>query len=1049
MRTSYLIKLRSATTAASLWSPFPPACAWTVVRDHGCEVEYVCLMQLIPKARSKMQTHDFYRAEALLIRPPAARCCCSSPRVAARCCCRLLRAAAAAARRTLLLLLLRAAAWCCSPPACGSPRAAAARRRLPLSVASQIQLSDSPPAVPARPLRGAARLLPRRRFRPRAPADAALRPCHHVHVLQALNCGDAEMTRGTGKFWDPDSDPDCEELGDADVLAQPHRRSASSQVPRHTAAAPPGNGSASTPPSQTRRKAHRRSTPPSPGRVLPPWKKLWKGPLPPPRTTPETTLGDILIPALRKASSEVSGSVGVGHGDPESTRVQFWKQPDPSHTARVEPIRTASTPVIGKPKRRLFNPTLVSTITTSVSRSYLDVLMAGGHRGRDRGRDPPGRGFAPGRRQRDRGGQGGASATAGAGVPGNGQGGRGTGGAVPRGGNSGAARRGAQVSFGSGAGQGDPSGNQTADPVDGQVSGGGGGRGRGRGAAGAAVNSVPAVEPSVEPAGQAGDQRVEQGNQKRKRREPSVKLVCTICTEEHFTNQCPQLRGPKPSVAYCGAAEDGIGFFQIQAARTNHIVSPVLTSAAALITVEEGSISSELLQSELARIIPVQWNWIVQEHGDKSFVVPFPCKEELDRMVAIRRITTKNKEGVLIFDEFDDDIKPIKVLDQVWVTVTKVPRVLRSFLPLWAVGSIIGATQKVDVNHLRLTGEVRILVAVFNAKQIPKHADVCVNRSIYRIFFKADEALRDDSFNPDEGGDDDNNDLGGSEDHEMEDAPDATQPPAPGNNNKNNGTEKSPTSTAHDLPQKQAALIDGALDIQCERLLEEISIKVMVEPDYGVERKGYSPLSEVELAAYNDLVASPNKVHPSTISLQSRTELPEVESLADALGDSAGAGASSSPSNPVDADAQLPAGPAAAAEVESSAGEGTLESCDDSTVSLQHGAGEVVLPPSVPGIEELPATRTMAKGGNFMEEATLKQTTLRRSLRSKAMADEHTLQKTSRMAAKKNLESPGYLQGNLQRDEQAKSVLSLMSKNIEMIALQLSNGGWKHIYHNV
>ena len=41
----------------------------------------------------------------------------------------------------------------------------------------------------------------------------------------------------------------------------------------------------------------------------------------------------------------------------------------------------------------------------------------------------------------------------------------------------------------------------------------------------------------------------EQGNQKRKRKDPSVKRECTICTEEHFTNQCPLLRGPKPTVA--------------------------------------------------------------------------------------------------------------------------------------------------------------------------------------------------------------------------------------------------------------------------------------------------------------------------------------------------------------------------------------------------------------------------------------------------------------------------------------------------------------------
>lgn len=124
--------------------------------------------------------------------------------------------------------------------------------------------------------------------------------------------------------------------------------------------------------------------------------------------------------------------------------------------------------------------------------------------------------------------------------------------------------------------------------------------------------------------------------------------------------------------------------------------------------------SAQLLQVELARIIPVRWDWDVQEQGSQSFVVPFLSKDELDRMIAIRAITTRNKEGTLIFEEFIDDVQPIKVLDQVWVTITKVPRVLRSFLPLWAVGSIVGATQKVDMVHLRATGQVHILVEVLD-----------------------------------------------------------------------------------------------------------------------------------------------------------------------------------------------------------------------------------------------------------------------------------------------------------------------------------------------
>jgi hypothetical protein len=75
----------------------------------------------------------------------------------------------------------------------------------------------------------------------------------------------------------------------------------------------------------------------------------------------------------------------------------------------------------------------------------------------------------------------------------------------------------------------------------------------------------------------------------------------------------------------------------------------------------------------LARFIPVCWDWEVQVQGATSFVVPFPSKEELECMIAIRTITTKNKEGTIVFEEFVDDVQPIKVLEQVWVTVTRVP----------------------------------------------------------------------------------------------------------------------------------------------------------------------------------------------------------------------------------------------------------------------------------------------------------------------------------------------------------------------------------------
>jgi hypothetical protein len=108
-----------------------------------------------------------------------------------------------------------------------------------------------------------------------------------------------------------------------------------------------------------------------------------------------------------------------------------------------------------------------------------------------------------------------------------------------------------------------------------------------------------------------------------------------------------------------------MGFFQIQAARSNQIVNPAQVSFAALITVETGEVNAQLISLELARIIHVRWNWEVQELGNKSFMVPFPSKEELERMMAIHTITTRGKEGTITFQEFVDDVQPIKVLEQV------------------------------------------------------------------------------------------------------------------------------------------------------------------------------------------------------------------------------------------------------------------------------------------------------------------------------------------------------------------------------------------------
>jgi hypothetical protein len=106
-------------------------------------------------------------------------------------------------------------------------------------------------------------------------------------------------------------------------------------------------------------------------------------------------------------------------------------------------------------------------------------------------------------------------------------------------------------------------------------------------------------------------------------------LRCSICSGDHFTSSCPQLNGHKPAATFCGLAGDGLGFFHILTDWNYTAVMSEREFATALITVTRGVVPPELLKSEVTRILPVEWEWEIQEHGDKAYVVPFPCKIEL------------------------------------------------------------------------------------------------------------------------------------------------------------------------------------------------------------------------------------------------------------------------------------------------------------------------------------------------------------------------------------------------------------------------------------
>lgn len=98
-----------------------------------------------------------------------------------------------------------------------------------------------------------------------------------------------------------------------------------------------------------------------------------------------------------------------------------------------------------------------------------------------------------------------------------------------------------------------------------------------------------------------------------------------------------------------------------------------------LLVIIEGTVPADLVKKELAHLIPVKWDWVVQEHGTNTYIVPFPCQVELQRIVSIKRHRTDNNEGVMSFQEWNHEIKPKTRLQKVWVHVYGVPYEIRSF----------------------------------------------------------------------------------------------------------------------------------------------------------------------------------------------------------------------------------------------------------------------------------------------------------------------------------------------------------------------------------
>jgi hypothetical protein len=144
-----------------------------------------------------------------------------------------------------------------------------------------------------------------------------------------------------------------------------------------------------------------------------------------------------------------------------------------------------------------------------------------------------------------------------------------------------------------------------------------------------------------------------------------------------------------------------------------------------LITVQGGELSIPQMVAEFSRLIPERWHWNVAQQDNNTFVVPFPSRGDLQRSVAFGQADIKEHGVRLLFDEWKQEEEGLP-LQRVWIRIYRLPHKLREFSVLWALGSMLGATQSVDMISSLRTDYVRVEVAILNIDPLPENIDTVV-----------------------------------------------------------------------------------------------------------------------------------------------------------------------------------------------------------------------------------------------------------------------------------------------------------------------------------
>ncbi|KAG2609328.1 hypothetical protein PVAP13_4KG031716 [Panicum virgatum] len=407
-----------------------------------------------------------------------------------------------------------------------------------------------------------------------------------------------------------------------------------------------------------------------------------------------------------------------------------------------------------------------------------------------------------------------------------------------------------------------------------------------------------------------------------------------------------------------------------------------------MISVVGGVLTKEQVVSQLQRIFPGKWTWDLMEHEENVFITKFPSKHELQRAIAFGGADVKvaGLQGLrLQFDVWAEKEEGF-LLPKVWVRVYGIRKFLREFMNLWAVGSMLGSTQTVDMETTRKNEFGRIQVAVLNPMLIQAHLDVVIGDHYFELEFEVERLGLDENGEEMEvawrGGE-----GGGDEEEEMEENPTDDRNPKRQKGSENlekagdelqNNKDMQTNSLVLNIPELKERLKDLS-DSDFEVFLREKAEGILD----GVVSETLDLLAEKVLTEENNDLLQENEPHNCGETLTSEVEEEmHVQSSEN--------------------ETQVPE--TAVFEMEKDR-EMTIQS------GQKQGGGDTV----ITGLE------SEVQAAAAIPESLVSP--LRASPRLANSSDEHTLKKGARRAAANNLE---FLEGDLQGDILGKILVAVV-----------------------